>query len=144
MLYDLRNEYDIASFREHCKNLLEAGNVVEIKKVYPKRSKSQNSYLHVILGYFACETGYTLEEAKLLIFKKQCNRELFERKKTNKRGVEITTYRSSSDLTTAEMTTAIERFRNYSANGGIYLPAPNEEQHLLFIRKEIERNKDFV
>lgn len=43
------------------------------------------------------------------------------------------------------MTTAIERFRNYSvAQAGIYLPAPNENQFLIHIQQEIERNKEFI
>jgi hypothetical protein len=70
---------------------------------------------------------------------------LFERKKINKQGNEITYMRSSSELTTGEMTTAIERFRNYSvAQAGIYLPAPNENQFLIHIQQEIERNKEFI
>ena len=77
--------------------------------------------------------------------KKTCNRDLFERKKINKQGNEITYMRSSSELTTGEMTTAIERFRNYSvAQAGIYLPAPNENQFLIHIQQEIERNKEFI
>ena len=54
--------------------------------------------------------------------------------------------RSTSTLTTAEMTEAIERFRNWSAmteagHPGIYLPEPNERDYLNEIEHEIERNK---
>lgn len=74
-----------------------------------------------------------------------CNRDIFEREKTNKKGKIIKTLRSSSELSTGEMTLAIERFRNYSsAQAGIYLPSPNENEFLLHIQQEIEKDKEFL
>ena len=65
--------------------------------------------------------------------------------KTNKKGKIIKTLRSSSELSTGEMTLAIERFRNYSsAQAGIYLPSPNENEFLLHIQQEIEKDKEFL
>ena len=52
--------------------------------------------------------------------------------------------KSTSALSSADMTTAIERFRNYSAKQGVYIPAPNEEQFLAEIRKELDRNSEWV
>lgn len=58
-----------------------------------------------------------------------------------------TTYtdiRSSADLSTAEMSTAIDRFRNYSADNGLYLPQPNELVYLQEIEKELETLKEHL
>lgn len=145
MIFNLDNPYEVQGFKEYVNKLFTQKGVVEVKKRLPNRTLKQNSYLHLLLGFFACETGYSLEEVKLDYFKKMCNRDLFERKKINKQGIEITHMRSSSELTTGEMTTAIERFRNYSqAQAGIYLPAPNENQFLIHIQQEIQRNKEFI
>ena len=145
MIFNLNNPYEIDKFKEYVNKLYAQRAIVEVKKKLPNRSLAQNSYLHLILSWFACETGYSLEEVKLDYFKKTCNRDLFVRKKINKKGNEVTYVRSSSDLDTLEMTTAIDRFRNYaSAQAGIYLPSPNESQFLIYIEQEIERNKEFI
>lgn len=145
MIFNLNNPHEYSKFKEYVNKLYEQKAIVEVKKKLPNRSLAQNAYLHLILGYFACEIGYSLEEVKVEIFKKTCNRELFERKKVNKYGKEITYLRSSSELDTGEMTTAIERFRYWSsANAELYLPAPNEKQFLVYVEQEIQRNKEFV
>ena len=145
MIFNLNNPYEIDKFKEYVNKLYAQRAIVEVKKKLPNRSLAQNSYLHLILSWFACETGYSLEEVKLDYFKKTCNRDLFVRKKINKKGNEINYVRSSSDLDKLEMTTAIDRFRNYaSAQAGIYLPSPNESQFLTYIEQEIERNKEFI
>lgn len=145
MIFNLNNPYETDKFKAYVNKLFEERAVVEVKKKLPNRSLSQNNYLHLILSWFACEIGYSLDEVKLDYFKKTCNRDLFTRKKFNKQGTEITYMRSSADLSTGEMTTAIERFRNYSsAQAGVYLPAPNEHEFIIHIRQEIERNKEFL
>lgn len=144
MIFDLTNEYDIPRFKEYVNKLYEQKAVVEVKKKHPKRTLAQNSYLYLLLSYFACETGYSVDEVKIDIFKRRCNKVIFEKEVVNKKGDTIKSLRSSSDLTTAEMTTAIDRFRNWSAEQGIYLPSPNDQQFLLHIEKEIERHKEFL
>lgn len=145
MIFNLNNPHEHEKFKEYVNKLFAQRAVVEVKKRLPNRSLSQNSYLHLLLGFFACELGYSLDEVKLDYFKKTCNRDLFERKKINKQGREITYMRSSSELTTGEMTTAIERFRNYSsAQAGVYLPAPSENEFLIHIQQEVERNKEYI
>lgn len=145
MVFNLNNPFELEKFKGYVNQLYAQKAVVEVKKKLPKRSLSQNSYLHLILSWFACETGYSVEEVKLDYFKKRCNQDLFERKKVNKQGKEITFLRSSAELSTGEMTVAIERFRNYaSAEAGIYLPGPNEREFLIHIQQQIERQKEFI
>lgn len=144
-LYNLKNVYDRKKFKEACNQMVLNNEYVELKKKKTQRSLAQNSYLHCLLGYFASEFGYTLEEVKFDIFKKICNRDIFERKRINRRGQEITYIRSSTELNKAEMTTAIERFRNYSsAQCGLYLPSPNEGEMLFFAQQQIEQCKDYM
>ena len=145
MIYDLKNPYDIGKFKDRVVELINQRAVVDLTKKNPNRSLSQNAYLHLILGFFAVEYGCSLDEVKLDFFKRKCNKETFERRVTNKQGIEITTLRSSADLDTMEMTTAIERFRNWSVSvAGIYLPSPNEDQFLIYVSQEIERNKAYI
>lgn len=78
-------------------------------------------------------------------FKRKCNRDIFERTIKNKKGEEVTVLRSTADLDSSEMTIAIDRFRNWAASEAlIYLPSPNEHQHLVHMQKEIERNKQWI
>lgn len=144
-IFNLQNEYDIPKFKEYVNKLFKERAVVEVKRKLPNRTLAQNSYLHLLLGYFGSEYGCSLDEVKVDFYKRTCNRDLFERKTVNKKGQEISFLRSSSELTTGEMNLSIERFRNWSAsNAGIYLPAPNEHQMLIHIQQEIERNKEFI
>ena len=79
------------------------------------------------------------------LFKRKINPEIFIRERENKRGEKVKYLRSSADLSTAEMTTAIERFRNYSASvAGLYIPSPNENQFLQYVEQEIEKYKEYA
>lgn len=145
MIYDLNNELDRARLTKRITSLFSARNIVEVKVYQPKRTNAQNRYLHAILGEFAMQTGNTLEETKTEYFKKHCNAELFVVTKTLKHIGVKEALRSSSELDTAEMTTAIERFRNWSASeAGIYLPSPDEEAYIAAIEAEMQRHRDWL
>lgn len=145
MLFNLQNEYDVPKFKAYVNKLFKERAVVEVKKKNPARTLAQNSYLHLLLGYFGTQYGCSLDEAKLDYYKRTCNRDLFERKAVNKLGKEVTYLRSSAELTTAEMSLSIDRFRNFaSSEAGIYLPSPNEREFLIHIQQEIERHKEFL
>ena len=115
-IFNLKNEYDIPKFKAYVNKLFQEHAVVEVRKKLPNRTLSQNSYLHLLLGYFGSEYGCSLDEAKIDFYKRTCNRDLFERKTVNKKGKEVTYLRSSAELTTGEMTLSIDRFRNWSAS----------------------------
>lgn len=149
MVFALGNEVDRRDFRRYCNELYlwgcEKGGVVEIKKRHRSRSLAQNAYLHCCLSYFASEFGYTLEEVKYEYFKKKCNPDIFLSRRKNLRGTEITYIRSTSSLDTAELTTAIERFRNWSASeAGLYIPGPDEHDALLEVEKQIARYAEYI
>lgn len=141
-IYDTANALDRARVEKRFATLLQSGKVIEVTEFKPKRTSSQNRYLHLILGLFAMEVGHSVEFVKKEYFKRLCNRELFVSKVTDKYAGEVEVLRSSKDLDSAEMTEAIERFRNWSSEeGGIYLPSPNEEEFLAAIEQEMKRQK---
>lgn len=144
-LYNLKNPYDVQKFKEKCDDMINSRAYVELKNKLTQRSLAQNSYLHVLLGYFGSEFGMTLEQVKYDIFKKICNKDIFVRRRKNKRGNDVMYIRSTTELDKGEMTTAIERFRNYSsAECGLYLPSPHEGEMLFYAQQQIEQMKDYL
>lgn len=144
MLYNLSNPYDKERFHERVKALVERSAVVSLTEKKPQRTLSQNNYLHLLLGYFASEFGYTSDEVKIRFFKQTCNRELFTEEVLNKRGKRVTRLRSSASLDTRELSTAIERFRNWSASeAGLYLPSADEFNHITFCRQQVARAVEY-
>lgn len=142
MRYDLENDLDRERFRARVNYLFQARKTVDVLEVRERRTLPQNNYLHLILSWYALETGYTLEEAKQDIFKRLICRDIFV---VLKNGREVC--RSTADLDTLEMTQAIERFRNHSSKDvGVYLPAPNEKDLLQKMEYEINRygNREFL
>ena len=116
-----------------------------MKNKLTTRSLSQVSYCHELLVFFGSEFGLTKEQVKYDYFKKKCNKDIFERTRTNKRGKQVTYIRSTTELDKGEMTTAIERFRNYSVSEcGLYLPSPHESEMLFYAQQQIESNKEFL
>ena len=144
MLFNLDNPYEVEKFKTAVSEILSKKGKVELIRKYPPRSMPQNNYLHLLLGYFAKEFGYSTEQVKSDIFKNECNPEIFYRLRTNKYGETITYVRSTSELTSEEMSIAIERFRNYSsAVCGLYLPSPNEDEAVFFAQQQIENHKAY-
>ncbi len=145
MIYNLSSNFDQQQFKSRCNALYRQGKTVELKEKRHKRTLSQNSYLHLLLSFFAIETGNKTEFVKREYFKKLCNSELFAISIDDPYLGRTTDFKSSADLNTEEMSTAIERFRNWSSEvAGIYLPEPNEEDAINHIHNEIEKNKRFI
>ncbi len=144
MVYDLNTEFDRKRFFTRVKQLLDNKKTVELTDA-SRRTYKQNNYLHTIIAYFALQCGMTKKEAKEDIYKKMCNKELFVRKVFNRRlGMEVEVLRSSRELTAEEMSLSIERFRNWSAEQGIYLASPDEKNYLEVMALEIEHNKEWL
>ena len=142
MKYDGSNPLQAMQARSKLEKLIGDGKVFDLTEKKPVRTLRQNAYLHVCLGYFASQTGNTLEYVKQKYFKILCNRDLFVREVDDKYLGRIKVLRSSSELDTSELTTAIERFRNWSASeAGIYIPSPEETRLVQLMEIEIERNK---
>lgn len=135
MIFDLSKDLDKAQFKARCDFLYQAGKKVKLVEVKAIRSLRSNNYLHLIIGLYALETGYTREEVKQDIYKRKINRDIFIR---HKNGVEVC--RSSANIDEGEMAISIEKFRNHALNDlGIYLPSPNEDVLLRQVEYELSR-----
>lgn len=133
MQYDLSSDFQRKAFIARMDNLLDKGAVVELtEKTF--RSPNQNRYLHLLIGVVAIETGNNLEYCKEWYFKRLCNPDIFIIDKKDRFYGEIMILRSTASLTKEEMSMAIDRFKKWGAENGIYMPNP-EDIHLL---KEIE------
>lgn len=145
MIYELSNDYDTEKFLDKVDKLVQSKKIVELKVKSPIRSLRQNRYLHLILGWFATNYGCSIDEAKIDFFKRKCNSAIFLRSRKNKTGKEVKYLLSTADLDSEQMTTAIERFRNWSAiEADLYLPDPSDLRFLQYVEKEIENNKEFM
>jgi hypothetical protein len=143
MKYDLSNEIDIQKAKVYFAHLIEKKKRIELKVKHPKRSISQNSYLHLILSAFGQNFGYTLAETKQEIFKNLVNLEIFY---VGQKGdlVTISEWKSTADLNTKELTLAIDRFLDYSAKNGYLLPDPSNLVWIEQLEQEIENNKQYL
>lgn len=145
MIYNPSNPLQKKQAIEKIKYFIANEKTFELKAKHKKRSISQNSYLHLILTWFGIETGYTMEEVKQEIFKKQVNSSLFYDGEFEGKiqGFKIERWRSTASLDTAEMTLAIDRFRNFSSiELGIYLPEPRELGLLQDLENEISKHSN--
>jgi hypothetical protein len=145
MTYDLNNILDKERFKRRCNALYKAGEMVELTAKKKRRTIPQNAYLHLILGWFAMETGNRLEFVKQEYFKRHINSDIFVTEIDDEYLGKVQVLRSSRDVDTIEMTTAIDRFRNWSSSeAGIYLPSPNEADFLQAIEYEMMRQKEYL
>nr|DAP38307.1 MAG TPA: NinB recombination protein [Caudoviricetes sp.]DAU00361.1 MAG TPA: NinB recombination protein [Caudoviricetes sp.]DAX31607.1 MAG TPA: NinB recombination protein [Caudoviricetes sp.] len=145
MIFDLSRELDRTQFKERCNFLYRQGLLVELTEKRGKRTLKQNSYLHLILSYFALQYGERMEWIKQEFFKRHVNPDLFLREKEGQGIGRYYVLRSSSELDTKEMSTAIDRFRDWAAKeAGIYLPSSDEHGMLGEMEREVELNKRWI
>lgn len=146
MIYDLKNnQVHRDQFSRRCQNLLEKGQDVVELKVRTSRSLRQNAYLHLILGWFAAETGNMRDFVKREYFKRLVNPEIFVRYVDDRWLGKTEVILSSAEVTKEDMTTAIERFRNWSSQeAGIYLPSADEKNYLEQLEIELGRYRDLI
>ena len=143
MQYDLTSDFQRKAFLSKVDKYLERGAVVDLtEKTF--RSKSQNNYLHLLIGVVAMETGNTLAFTKEVYFKKLVNPDIFCVMKEDKIMGRVPVLRSSADVTIEEMSMAIDRFKRWGAENGIYLPNPGDESLLREIAIEMGRNKAYL
>lgn len=146
MKYDISNPLHREQLRERVENILSKRcGIVDLTEVKPQRTIKQNKYLHLLIRFFAAEYGESAEYVKDQYFKRAANYPIFCRERDDKVLGKVSYLRSTSDLDTKEMTTAIDRFRNWSSiNAGIYLPSAEEQRLLELAEIEISRNNEFL
>lgn len=143
MQYDLSSDFQRKAFLARVDNLLDKGAVVELtEKAF--RSPNQNRYLHLLIGVVAMDTGVTLDYCKQEYFKRLCNRDIFEVVVADKFFGNTSILRSSKDLTKEEMSMAIDRFKRWGTENGIYMPNPDDASLLREIEVEMGRMKSYL
>ena len=143
MTYDLTNIRQLDQFHYRTRSLIEKGAKVELREL-TGRSKSQNAYLHLVLGVVAMETGNTLAFTKEMYFKKLVNGDIFCVMKDDPIMGRVQVLRSSTDLTIEEMSMSIDRFKRWAAENGIYIPEPEDAERLKDIEMEMGRMKSYL
>ena len=144
MIYNLSDPLQKEQFKLRCNKLYSEGKTVELTEK-TKRTLKQNSYLHLILSYFALQYGESMEFVKVEFFKKLVNPDTFVLEKEDRILGKVKLLRSSAKLTQKEMTDCIERFRNWAPKEAyIYLPAPNEHDMVGAMKTEAEKNKKWI
>jgi hypothetical protein len=146
MIFDVSNELNRKKAIERFKFFLDKKKTFELTEKRPLRTLSQNNYLHLILSWYALEYGETLKHTKLELFKKQLSPDIFKTEFVNKKNGECRDeWKSSANIDTKQMTTAINRFRNYaSKQAGIYLPSPDDLIELQDIKNQIENYAEYL
>lgn len=144
MIYDLSKNIDVERITRRITQLIHNKRVVElIEKTF--RTRAQNSYLHLILNYFALEYGEPMEYIKQNYFKRIVNKDIFLAVKEDQFLGNIDIYKSTADISKENMIIAIERFKMWSAKTvGIILPDPDNLEFIQEIEIEIEKNKKYL
>lgn len=146
MKLDLSISFEAKKAQTRLDHLISKGAKIELIEKKKKRTVNQNSYFHALFCIFGMHFGNDLYYVKQVIFKIEVNRELFKRTYVDEDTGEVLTYwRSTADLDTKEMTLAIERFRNYSSQNGLYLLTSEEYLDNYFhIQQEIDNHKQYL
>ena len=143
MTYDLSKELDRQRFQARAAILTKRGAAVELSEK-SHRSRNQNNYLHLLIGVVAMETGTSLPYCKEVYFKRLVNPAFFVFEKADPLAGKIEVVRSSAELSKEEMTMAIDRFKRWAAENGIYLPDPEDEARLRDIALEMDKLKTYL
>jgi len=146
MLLDLNNPFERNKAETMLKTMIDKKAKIELTEKKDNRTIKQNSYLHAVLTIFAIEYGDKLEYVKQVMFKQLINPEIFKTEYINKKTGEVREdWKSTKDLTTEELSKAIERFRNFASEQGIYIMSADEFKDNYFYFKQLEeQNKIYL
>lgn len=143
MTYDLSRPLHYRQFDDRVALLMARGAVVELREI-TGRTKAQNAYLHLILGVVAMDTGNTLAYTKEMYFKRLVNPDIFVQEVNDLYVGKVQVVRSSAELSVETMSTAIDRFKRWAADNGIYIPEPEDKERLRDIEMEMGRMKSYL
>lgn len=115
---------------------------IELKYYHQRRSIQQNRYLYFCLQWFAHEYNCTVVEAKEVFLKHIAAPHVFERE-MQVGGETVKYYRSTADLDTIEMMSAIENFRSYADMNGYPIPDANDYESIRYCEREIEKTTQY-
>ena len=143
MRYNLATELDTLRFDRRVASLKAKGASVDLTEP-TQRTKGQNSYLHLLLGVVAMDTGNTLAYVKEWYYKRLVNAPLYCVETEDPYLGTVETLRSSADLTKEEMAESIDRFKRWGNENGFYMPEAGDETLLDAIEAEMARMKQYL
>lgn len=144
-IFDLNKKSDIQNLKEYLNKAYEKKHILRVQQVRPRRSLKQNSYVHLLLSIVAIEMGESLEYVKQEVFKRIVNPDIFYKVEVTKNGQKKIVLRSSADVDTKEMTTAIDRFRDFVLKElNIATPDASKPDELVKAQIEVEKNKRYL
>ena len=138
MRYDLKNPADLDDAIKFVNNSFAFDKTIEIKVVRAQRSLKANAYYHLLLGICGSEWGYSLQEMKIM-HKRDISPNIFIYFKNDHPFT-----KSSADLTSKELADRIEQLKMYSAEQGLVLPEPTDEDALRHWEKQIQSNERYL
>lgn len=138
MIYNLAVDFDRERFKKRVNALFAKKVMVELQDI-SKRTYKQNSYLHLIISYFASQIGEKADVVKQVIYKQIVNKDMFVRFRDD-----IPYLRSVKDLTSDEMSMSITRFKSYCSENGVYIPDEGEEEYIRCMMYEVEKVKQYL
>lgn len=138
MKYDLSNKDEYTEAQKFLIASMMKDRKVEIKVVRPTRSLKSNAYLHLLLQICANEWGYSLSEMKT-IYKRNVCPNIYVYYKND-----MPFIKSSADLDNKEMSDSIEQLKKYSAEHGLVLPEPTDEEKINYYEKLIENSRKYL
>ena len=144
MIYDLNDPRDFLAASEVFEKACSEKSKIEIRKPKKQRTSPQNRFYHFMLRYFALQYGCTETEASEIYMKRQACPQIFEQTKLNRFGKEIKTFRSSADLSSSEMSSAIRNFMAWASIGGIEIPDPDDTVSIKWCEREIEKQESMI
>lgn len=122
---------------EYLTELVGRHGIVDIRKVSPVRSLSQNAYLHLLISAFGAHFGYSSIEGKQLY--KELNKDIYEYTKKGRKF-----YKSSAELSKEDMARSVDRFMAASESQGYPLPLATDQGWLMQIQNTIEQNQRYL
>lgn len=135
MYFDLTNEAQRQQFREYVERMLRKGSVVRLTDEKP-RSLEQNSFFQLLVSYFASRTGTGTRWVRNVLVKQTVCPDVFVRNGK---------LRSSSDLTSDEMSTVISRFQFFALTEvGVDLPEPEEYRSVISAIRQVGQDRAFI
>ena len=137
MIFNLADTQELAKAREYLNQVARLGKRVEIVRKAEHRTLPQNAFLHLLLGYFGTQTGYTLEEAKVLY--KRLNSDIYLYEKNGAKFM-----KSSADISKEDMAKTIDTFIGYSEEQGIPLPRADNQSFLDLATNTVEAQKSYL
>ena len=142
--YDLNDPRDYMALCRYIEDAYHGKRLVECKVVRPRRTTPQRKYMEFCFRWFAHETGYTVQDVKQVIFKRQACPHIFAVTRTGKNGRAVTTYRSTADLTVDECTGAIDNFIEWAwRTADVRIPRPDDMINIRYCEREIERTERY-